>query len=51
VGSYVLSSLVSEYDPFAKCTVHIVKQQEVVTYLSPVEVFGTGNWQKLYLIG
>ena len=37
VGSYVLSSLVSEYEPFAKCTVHIVKQQEVVTYLSPVK--------------
>ena len=48
-GDLLLSDLVLEcvhsihcYEPFAKCTVHIVKQQEVVTYLSPVEVFANG---------
>ena len=34
--------------------IHILKQQEVVTYESPVEVFATEikivNWQKLSLI-
>jgi len=29
-------------DPFAKRVIHIVKQQEVVTYVSPVEVFVNG---------
>ena len=37
-----------------RCDIHIVKQQEVVTYMSPVEVFMTRNmifnWQKLPLI-
>ena len=61
-----MSNLVSEYVQFnallgAFCKMyairfdmHIVKQQEVVTYVSPVEVFVTGikiaNWQKLSLI-
>jgi len=34
--------------------IHIVKQQEIFTYVSPVEVFVTrikiANWQKLSLI-
>jgi len=45
----LLSNLVPEYvwsircsEPFAKCMIHIVKQQEVVTYMSPVEVFVNG---------
>jgi len=48
-GDLLLSDLVPEcvhsihcYEPFAKCTVHIVKQQKVVTYLSPVKVVANG---------
>ena len=29
-------------DPFAERVIHVVKQQEVVTYVSPVEVFVNG---------